>query len=121
MTAKPQKATHKDGVNWQDAPTVPERSIHAAKRAGERRKEIPPEISTAAAALGRIKTAKKAESSRRNLEKANAALSPEMRRERARKAAAASSAKLTPEERREKARRAVLARWKKAKNSKDNK
>jgi hypothetical protein len=48
----------------------------------------------AAAALGRIKTAKKADSSRRNAKKAQAALR-----------------RLTPEQRSEIGRRASLARW----------
>lgn len=45
--------------------------------------------SKAAAALGRIKTAKKTAAARKNLEKARKTLTPEERKEKARKAAAA--------------------------------
>jgi len=50
-----------------------------------------PEVSEAAAALGRIKSPKKAASSRRNLVKANAALTPEQRHDRAVKASKAAA------------------------------
>lgn len=82
------------------------------------------DVSAAAAAMGRIKTPKKAASSARNAEKARAAVPLEKLRENARKATAASAAKsalMTPEERSARARNAVLARWQKAKNSKDSK
>jgi hypothetical protein len=78
------------------------------------------DVSAAAAALGRIKTPKKAASSARNAKKARAAVPLEKLRENARKATAASAAKsalMTPEERSARARNAVLARWKKAKKS----
>ena len=72
--------------------------------------------SDAAAALGRIKTPKKAASSAKNLEKARRMVKPENRIEKARKGAMAANAKLTPAERSERARNAVLARWKKKEN-----
>ena len=75
------------------------------------------DVSAAAAALGRIKTPKKAAASRQNLCKAAASMTPEERSERARAANKARNKSMTPEERSERARNAVLARWKKAKKS----
>jgi len=76
-----------------------------------------PDISAAAAALGRIKTPKKAAASRQNLCKAAASMTPEERSARARAANKALNASMTPEERSARARNAVLARWNKSKKS----
>lgn len=78
--------------------------------------------SEAASALGRIKTAKKSASSRRNLEKARASIPAEVRSEKGKKAikkVQEYNAKLTPQERSERARNAVLARWAKARKPAD--
>lgn len=80
------------------------------------------ESSAAAATLGRIKTAKKSVSSRRNLEKARASIPAEVRSEKGKRAikkVQEYNAKLSPQERSERARKAVLARWAKARKSAD--
>lgn len=61
------------------------------KRDTKRKTETTLDVSAAAAALGRIRTPKKAAAVRKNLERANAVLTPEQRHERAKKAAAASA------------------------------
>lgn len=65
--------------------------------------------SAAAAVLGSIRTEKKANASRNNLKKANAALTPEERKERAKKANAARNSKLSPEERKERAKKGRIS------------
>ena len=80
------------------------------------------EASEAARALGKIKTQKKSESSRRNLAKARASIPAEIRTEKGKKAikkVQEYNASLTPEERSERARNAVLARWAKARKTAD--